>query len=60
MKKYMISDEHGNKKAVSAHSLEEALEMFKKLNIETASKEIRVLSNYELYNRYKKQIDIKE
>jgi len=56
MKKYMIKYENGNKVLVSAKNLEEALEEFKALRIETATKEIRVLSNYEIYNKHKKDI----
>ena len=53
MKKYMIQYENGNKVLVSANNLEEALEEFKALRIETATKEIRVLSNYEVYHKHK-------
>jgi hypothetical protein len=55
LKKYMIKYENGNKVLVSAKNLEEALEEFKALRIETATKEIRVLSNYEVYHKHKKE-----
>ena len=55
MKKYMIQYENGNKVLVSANNLEDALEEFKALRIETATKEIRVLSNYEVYYKHKKE-----
>jgi hypothetical protein len=51
----MIQYENGNKVLVSANNLEEALEEFKALRIETATKEIRVLSNYEVYHKHKKE-----
>jgi hypothetical protein len=46
--------EDGRKVIVSAQSLEDAIERFKELRIDTESKEIRVLSAYEMYNQHKK------
>lgn len=43
------------KRIVSAENLEIALERFKELRIDTESKEIRVMSAYEMYNQHKKE-----
>lgn len=56
LKKYEIKYEDGRKVLVSARSLEEAIEEFKNLRIETATKEIRVMSTWELYNNHKNKI----
>lgn len=53
--KYIISYEDGRKIIVSAENLEIALERFKELRIDTESKEIRVMSAYEMYNQHKKE-----
>ncbi len=52
--KYIMCYEDGRKVIVSAQSLEDAIERFKELRIDTESKEIRVLSAYEMYNQHKK------
>lgn len=57
LKRYVINYENGNKVAVYGKNLDEALEEFKKLRIETATKEIRVMMPEELFQRYKKDID---
>lgn len=51
--KYVIKFEDGKSVTVSANNLEEAIDRFKELRIETATKEIRVMSFYDLYNRHK-------
>jgi len=53
MNKYVIKFEDGKSVTVSAKNLEEAIDRFKELRIETATKEIRVMSSYDLYNRHK-------
>ena len=53
MNKYVIKFEDGKSVIVSANNLEEAIDRFKELRIETATKEIRVMSSYDLYNRHK-------
>jgi len=53
MNKYVIKFEDGKSVTVSANNLEEAIDRFKELRIETATKEIRVMSSYDLYNRHK-------
>ena len=53
MNKYVIKFEDGKSVIVSANNLEEAIDRFKVLRIETATKEIRVISSYDLYNRNK-------
>lgn len=53
MNKYVIKFEDGKSVIVSANNLEEAIDRFKELRIETATKEIRVISSYDLYNRNK-------
>ena len=53
MNKYVIKFEDGKSVIVSANNLEEAIDRFKELRIETATKEIRVMSSYDLYNRNK-------
>jgi hypothetical protein len=53
MNKYVIKFEDGKSVTVSANNLEEAIDRFKELRIETATKEIRVMSSYDLYNRNK-------
>jgi hypothetical protein len=52
--KYIICYEDGRKIIVSADNLENAIERFKELRIDTESKEIRVMSAYEMYNQHKK------
>ena len=54
-KKYIICYEDGRKIIVSAMNLEIALERFKELRIDTETKEIRVMSAYEMYNQHKKE-----
>lgn len=56
LKKYEIKYEDGRKVLVSARNLEDAIEEFKNLRIETATKEIRVMSTWELYNNHKNKI----
>lgn len=51
--KYVIKFEDGKNVIVSANNLEEAIDRFKELRIETATKEIRVMSSYDLYNKNK-------
>lgn len=53
MNKYVIKFEDGKSVTVSANNLEEAIDRFKELRIETATKEIRVMSSYDLYNKNK-------
>ena len=53
-KKYIICYEDGRKVIVSAENLEIALDRFKELRIDTETKEIRVMSAYEMYNQHKK------
>jgi hypothetical protein len=53
MNKYVIKFEDGKSVIVSANNLEEAIDKFKELRIETATKEIRVMSSYDLYNKNK-------
>jgi uncharacterized protein YlzI (FlbEa/FlbD family) len=55
MNKYVIQFENGRKVIVSADSLEEAIDRFKELFIDTERREIRVMSAYEMYNKRKKQ-----
>jgi hypothetical protein len=46
--------ENGRIIEVLADNLENAIEQFKELKLDTESKEIRVLSAYEMYNQHKK------
>jgi hypothetical protein len=55
MNKYIIKYEDGKSVSVTAKNLEEALEIFKEQKIETATKEIRVMSAWERYNKHKKR-----
>ena len=55
MNKYVIKYEDGKSVSVSAKNLEEAIERFKELRIETATKEIRVMSAWERYNKHKQR-----
>jgi len=55
MNKYVIKYEDGKSVSVTAKNLEEALDRFKELRIETATKEIRVISAWERYNKHKKR-----
>ena len=55
MKKYEIKYEDGKSVSVTAKNLEEALDRFKELRIETATKEIRVMSAWERYNKHKQR-----
>ncbi len=55
MNKYVIKYEDGKSVSVTAKNLEEALDRFKELRIETATKEIRVMSAWERYNKHKKR-----
>jgi hypothetical protein len=55
MKKYEIKYEDGKSVSVTAKNLEEALDRFKELRIETATKEIRVMSAWERYNKHKER-----
>jgi hypothetical protein len=52
--KYIMCYEDGRKVIVSAQSLEDAIERFKELRIDTESKEIIVMSAQEMYNQHKK------
>ena len=52
--KYIMCYENGRKVIVSAQSLEDAVERFKELRIDTESKEIIVMSAQEMYNQHKK------
>jgi hypothetical protein len=52
--KFIICYEDGRKVIVSAQSLEDAIERFKELRIDTESKEIIVMSAQEMYNQHKK------
>ena len=55
MNKYVIKFEDGKSVTVTAKNLEDALEEFKLLRIETATREIRVMSAWERYNKHKKK-----
>ena len=55
MNKYVIKFEDGKSVTVTAKNLEDALEEFKLLRIETATREIRVMSSWERYNKHKKR-----
>ena len=55
MNKYVIKFEDGKSVTVTARNLEDALEEFKLLRIETATKEIRVMSAWERYNKHKQK-----
>ena len=55
MNKYVIKFEDGKSVTVSAKNLEEALDRFKELRIETATKEIRVMTAWERYNKHKQK-----
>ena len=52
--KFIMCYEDGRKVIVSAQSLEDAIERFKELRIDTESKEIIVMSAQEMYNQHKK------
>ena len=55
MNKYVIKYEDGKSVTVTARNLEDALEEFKLLRIETATREIRVMSAWERYNKHKQR-----
>ena len=55
LNKYVIKYENGKSVSVSAKNLEEALDRFKELRIETATKEIRVMTAWERYNKHKQR-----
>ena len=55
MNKYVIKYEDGKSVSFTAKNLEEALDRFKELRIETATKEIRVMSAWERYNKHKQR-----
>ena len=55
MNKYVIKYEDGKSVSVTAKNLEEALDRFKELRIETATKEIRVMTAWERYNKHKQR-----
>jgi hypothetical protein len=55
MNKYVIQYENGRSVTVTARNLEDALEEFKLLRIETATREIRVMTAWERYNKHKKK-----
>ena len=55
LNKYVIKYEDGKSVSVSAKNLEEELDRFKELRIETATKEIRVMSAWERYNKHKEK-----
>jgi hypothetical protein len=52
--KYIIMYENGRIVEVLADNLENAIEQFKELKLDTESKEIRVLSAYEMYKNNRK------
>jgi hypothetical protein len=52
--KFIMCYEDGRKVIVSAQSLEDAIERFKELRIDTETKEIIVMSAQEMYNQHKK------
>jgi hypothetical protein len=52
--KFIMCYEDGRKVIVSAQNLEDAIERFKELRIDTESKEIIVMSAQEMYNQHKK------
>ena len=53
MNRYVIKYENGKSVSVDAKNLEEALDKFKELRIETATREIRVMSSWEMFNKHK-------
>lgn len=55
MNKYVIKYEDGKSVSVSAKNLEDAIDRFKELRIETATKEIRVMSSWEMFNKHKEK-----
>jgi hypothetical protein len=55
MNKYVIKYEDGRSVTVTARNLEDALKEFKLLRIETATKEIRVMTAWERYNKHKQR-----
>jgi hypothetical protein len=55
LNKYVIKYEDGRSVTVTAKNLEDALEEFKLLRIETATREIRVMSAWERYNKHKQR-----
>jgi len=55
MNKYVIKYEDGKSVTVTARNLEDALEEFKLLRIETATREIRVMTAWERYNKHKQR-----
>jgi hypothetical protein len=55
LNKYVIKYEDGRSVTVTARNLEDALEEFKLLRIETATREIRVMSAWERYNKHKQR-----
>ena len=55
MNKYVIKFEDGKSVTVTARNLEDALEEFKLLRIETATREIRVMTAWERYNKHKQR-----
>jgi hypothetical protein len=55
MNKYVIQFENGRSVTVTARNLEDALEEFKLLRIETATKEIQSYVSLERYNKHKKK-----
>lgn len=55
LNKYVIKYDDGKSVSVSAKNLEEALDRFKELRIETATKEIRVMSSWEMFNKHKRK-----
>jgi hypothetical protein len=52
--KYIIMYENGRIIEVLADNLENAIEQFKELKLDTESKEIIVMSAQEMYNQHKK------
>ena len=55
LNKYVIKYEDGKSVSVSAKNLEDAIDRFKELRIETATKEIRVMSSWEMFNKHKEK-----
>ena len=55
MNKYVIKYEDGKSVSVSAKNLEDAIDRFKELRIETATKEIRVMSSWEMFSKHKEK-----
>ena len=55
MNKYVIKYKDDKSVTVEAKNLEDAIDRFKLLRIETATKEIRVMTAWERYNKHKQR-----